>query len=535
MENVKMPNKWLALTFLALSVSLIVVDGTIVNVAIPVIMRDLHLNFTQVEWVNTLYALVFSALLITTGRIADDIGRKKTLIIGIVVFVIGSITASLSKDINFLLLARFIQGIGGAIVLPTTLSTVNSVFFGKDRAIAFAVWGSVIAGMAAIGPLLGGYFTTYMTWEWIFWINVPIGVIIIVGSLIYVPETFGEKMEVGFDFVGFVLSIVGMASVVYALIEGHNHGWWHPAEGTKVFLMNLSIIPWLLGLGLISLILFVLWERHVVLKGRAHLLDVTLFRLRSFSLGNLIACLVAIGEFGLLFVLPIFMQNILGFSPMKAGWILAAMGIGAFVSGGLASEIGRRTSPARVATIGLFFESLGLIGFFLMIKPGTATSLIVFWLVVYGFGLGMASAQLTSTVLVDVTPEKSGQGSATQSTVRQLGSALGVAIVGTVLATFLTTAVPKALENNPIPEPVKVGIQKSVIQTAGSSIGSLKSSNQLAMFPEPMKKELFNDLDKSFTDCAVKTIGVSALILFTGFVLTLFLPNTKHKKANETN
>ena len=224
-EIIVVKHKWMALLFLALSVSLIVIDGTIINVAIPSIMRGLHFTFTQAEWITTIYALVFSALLITTGRIADSVGRKKTLIIGIIVFLIGSIMASMSASIDSMLTVRFIQGIGGAIVLPTTLSAVNSIFTGKDRIIAFAVYGSVVTGMAAVGLLLGGYLTTYYTWPWVFWINIPIGILIILGFLFFIPDTYDEKMEGGFDFASFVLSTASLSAIVYGLVEGSNYGW----------------------------------------------------------------------------------------------------------------------------------------------------------------------------------------------------------------------------------------------------------------------------------------------------------------------
>lgn len=522
----KMKSKWFALTFLALSVSLIVIDGTIVNVAIPVIMKDLKLNFTQVEWVTTIYSLVFSALLITTGRIADHIGRKKTLLIGLVTFVVGSIVASFSKDIQFMLFARFIQGVGGAIVLPTTLSTVNSTFFGRDRVIAFAVWGSVISGMAALGPLLGGFLTTYATWQWIFLINVPIGLVIIFGAIKFIPETYGETMDGAFDFLGFILSSAGLAAVVYGLIEGRNFGWW-TAKNSADAIFGISRIPIILAFGAISLILFILWEIRQVKKEKSHLLDVTLFGFKSFSLGNTIACLVAIGEFGLLFVLPIFMQNILGYTSMKAGFVLAAMGVGAFLSGGFASHLGKKISAARVSGIGLFLESVGLFAFFLTVKPDTSVWTIVLWLLVYGIGLGLASAQLTSTVLIDVPPVKSGQGSATQSTVRQLGSALGVAIMGTILVGFLNTNVSGSLDGLGLPKQMTSGMETSIIDTAGASIGGLKHSEGLSKMPEQMKNEMFNRIDAGFTKSSVDTIGIASGVLFTGFLLTFGLPKKK--------
>lgn len=489
-------------------------------------MKDLKLTFTQVEWITTIYSLVFSALLITTGRIADHFGRKKMLAIGIVIFALGSVLASTANGIETMLVARFIQGIGGAVVLPTTLSVVNSIFFGKDRIIAFAVWGSVISGMAALGPLAGGYFCTYVSWRWIFWINIPICILIIMGAFRFIPETYGEKFKGRFDILGFIFSTVGLASLVYALIEGRNLGWIYAKDSSKEIL-GLSYTPYLLVIGVVSIVLFVVWETSRVKKDKMHLLDVTLFGFKSFSLGNTIACIVAIGEFGLLFVLPLFLQNILGLSAMDSGYILAAMGLGAFISGGLASEIGRRTSPVIVSSLGLFFESFGLAGFYFMVKPDISHWVIVFWLVVYGIGLGMASAQITSTVLMDVPPSKSGQGSAIQSTVRQLGSALGVAIIGTILVSLLSVNVPEKLKDINLPNQMSKQIEESVIDTVGSSIYGLKYGNSLSMMPRNEKNSLINSLDSSFTKSSADTIGISSLVLGIGFALSLFLPRKK--------
>ena len=528
-ENGKMKNKWAALTFLALSVSLIVIDGTIVNVAIPVIMKELNFKFTEAEWITTIYALVFSALLITTGRIADHIGRKKTLIVGIAIFMAGSIFASMSTSVGMILLARVFQGVGGAVVLPTTLSAVNSTFFGKDRIVAFAVWGSVIAGMAALGPLLGGYLTTYFNWSWIFWINLPIGIIILIGTIIFVPETYGEPLEGSFDFVGFLLSSVGLAALVYGLIEGRSYGWLHSKKGGEVF--GLSRIPFIIVGALILLILFVVIEKSRIKKGKTYLLDISLFGIKSFTLGNIIACIVAIGEFGLLFVLPLYLQNVLAMTAMEAGKILAFMGLGAFISGGLASGIAKRTSPRTVASMGLFLESAGMFGFFLTIKPDIPTGVMVLWLLIYGAGLGMASAQITSTVLRDVPTEKSGQGSATQSTVRQMGSALGVAIVGTILATFLSANVAGVLDDFHMPPKMQKGIEQSVVESAGASINSLRGDSQAVKhMPSEARKEISIVLTDKFTTSATDTIGIAAALVFVGFILTLFLPAHPKKK-----
>lgn len=511
--------KWKALTFLALSVSLIVIDGTIVNVSLPVIMKDLHFGFTNAEWIVTIYSLIFSALLISTGKIADIFGRKRLLIIGVITFIIGSIMASLANDLKFMLVARFIQGIGGAITLPTTLSTVNTIFKGHDRIIAFAVWGSVISGMAAIGPLLGGFFTTYLTWRWVFWINIPIGLIIIIGAAFFIPETYGKKQQGMFDFVGLILSIITFGSIVYGLIEGKDYGWWTPKAGA-VTIGKLSIIPYALGVGIIALIVLLLWESYLIKKHKSVLIALPLFKFKSFAVGNLIACIVTIGEFGLLFLLPLYLQNVLFMSAMKSGLLLSLMGIGAFFAGGMATPFVKKTSPAVVVTTGLFLEVISLFGFFFTIKPASSVWLIALWLLIYGLGLGFASAQLTSIVMSEVPDNEAGQGSSIQSTVRQLGSALGVAIIGTIFVTFLWHDIPGTLKDTGLPTTATTGIEKSVISSAGSTITVIKESHMQTN----LKQTITTKLSHSFTHSIVKTMGVAAAILLVSLLLTFILP-----------
>lgn len=515
--------KWKVLTFLALSVSLIVIDGTIVNVSLPVIMKDLHFTFTNAEWIITLYSLVFSSLLISTGKIADILGRKKLLITGIFVFIIGSIMASLSHNLPIMLISRFIQGIGGAIVLPTTLSTVNTLFKGKDRTIAFAVWGSVISGMAALGPLLGGFFTSYTSWRWIFWINIPIGIIIILGALKFIPETYGKKQEGSFDFIGLILSIITFGTIVYGLIEGKDYGWWK-VKGNAPHINNLSVIPYVLGIGLLALILLVLWELHLIKNKKSPLIALNLFKFKSFSIGNITACIVAIGEFGLLFVLPLYLQNVLFMSAMKSGLILSLMGVSAFLAGGFATPFVNKTSPKTVVSTGLGLETISFFGFFLTIKPNSNIWLICLWLIIYGLGLGLASAQLTSIVMVDVPDNQAGQGSSIQSTVRQLGSALGIAIIGTVFISFLWHDVPGSLSNTNLPTFETSQLEKSVIKSAGASISGIKNSPANPMMPIAIKNSIVTKLSHSFTHSIVRTIGIAGTILLISFILTFLLP-----------
>ena len=424
--------------FIALGVAMIIVDATIVNVAVPTIIRELHVSATTAEWFNSIYALVFASLLITLGHTGDVWGRRRLFLTGTVIFVAASLVAATAPNGSVLIVGRFLQGIGGAMILPATLSTVNAMFFGHDRAIAFAIWGSTIGGVAALGPVLGGWLTTDFSWRWAFLINVPIGAVVVGGILFLVPETRDQDVRRGIDWWGNLLIIVGLSTLVFGLIEGEQYGWWH-----EVATFTAAGMTWptswpspaavAFGVSIVSLVGFVLLERVRRQRGRVVLVDLGLFGIRSFAAGNVAVAVVALGEFGLLFVLPLFLQGVLGYSALDTGYLFLALALGAFVVGGATPQIARRIGARGVARLGLVFEVVGIAALGFSLSPTVSPWAMVPWLFLYGMGVGMATAQLTGVILTDVPVESSGQAAGIQSTFRQVGSALGIAILGTIL------------------------------------------------------------------------------------------------------
>ena len=285
------PRRWWGLGVLALGLSMIVLDGTIVGVALPRIIEDLQLTLTDAQWVNSLYAMVFAALLLTVGRLGDRYGRRNLFVLGVVVFVLGSITAARAQGAESLIASRALQGVGGAMVLPSTLSSVNATFRGKDRAVAFGIWGAVMAGMAAVGPLLGGWLTTSYDWRWIFLVNIPVGALVIVGAFLVVPQTRDGVQARGLDVDGLLTSGIGLGLIVFALIEGTSLGWWTPKADLTVFGVTwpasapISPVPVAFAVGVLFLGMFVLWERHRARVRRDAILDLTLFSIPTFSWG----------------------------------------------------------------------------------------------------------------------------------------------------------------------------------------------------------------------------------------------------------
>jgi len=434
------PQRWKAMPFIALAVSLIIMDATVVNVALPVIVGDLSLSASDAEWINSIYSLVFAALLITLGRVGDLYGRRKLLLFGIVTFGIASVIASMSTSGTTLISARLLQGIGGAMVLPATLSTVNALFKGKERGIAFAIWGSTIGGMAAVGPVVGGWLTTVSSWHWAFLINIPIVAVVFIGAMIFVPETKDVHVQKGADIAGISLSIIGLGLIVFGLIEGIRFGWWKTLEEFSIagliWSWSLSPVVIAFALGFGAMALFVHTEKSRALLGKPILLDLNLLKIRSFRYGSIAALVVALGEFGMLFSLPLFLQGGLGFTALHTGVLILALAMGTFLISGGTPQLSARMGGRAVVRLGLALEAIAILGLSFSFSLTVSSLVIAAWLFLYGAGVGLATAQLTSVILADVPVSQSGQASGLQSTFRQLGSSLGVALLG---ALFFTT------------------------------------------------------------------------------------------------
>jgi EmrB/QacA subfamily drug resistance transporter len=482
--------RWLGLVFISLGVALIIVDSTIVNVAVPSIVEDLGITSTQVQWVQEAYTLVFASLLLLFGSLADKFGRRRMLLIGIVVFTIASVLAAFAPTGDLLILARLIQGVGGAMVLPTTLSLINATFRGRERGIAFAVWGSTIGGMVAVGPLLGGWLTTAFSWRWAFGINVPLGIIIFIGVLLTVTES-REARYGKIDFLGAALSVLIFGPLVFGLIEGRTYGWWltdTPMQiGEFTWPFEISPVPIAFAISALALVSFIAWERHRKRIGSSVLLEFSLLRIGSFRNGNIAAMVVSLGEFGIILTLPLWLQFVLGFDALQTGFVLLSLAIGSFVASGFAGATSNRISPVTIVRVGLVAEIIGVAGIGVIIGPAAVWGWLIPALFIYGFGVGLATAQLTGVILQDVPVEMSGQGSGTQSTSRQVGSALGVAILGTILFTSTAAVLTAQLENLNLPADQVDQVVSAVVDSAGGAIPGLEANPQTAEIADAAK------------------------------------------------
>lgn len=383
---------------------------------------------------------------------------------------------------------------------------------------AFAVWGSTIGGMTAVGPLLGGWLTTTYSWRWAFGINIPLGILITVGAVLTVTESKDPGAS-RVDWVGAALSVVASTTLVFGLIEGRNYGWWaarKPMEiGSWSWSFDVSPVPFAFALMLVSGIAFILRGRARSRRGAGSMLDFGLFSIRSFRNGNIAAMIVSLGEFGIVLSLPIWLQNVLGYSALQTGLILVSLAAGSFLASGFAGAFGNRVEPVVIVRVGIVAEIAGIFGLGVVIGPSTGWGILIPFLFVYGFGVGLATAQLTGVVLKDVPPAKSGQASGTQSTARQIGSALGIAVLGTILFTTASVQLDNSLRDVQMTDAGRAQLVTAVVESSGAAIAGLEA--------QPATRASAAAAKEAFSNGTKYSAFAAAGFLFLGLTATLSL------------
>ena len=521
--------RWLGMVVIGLGVSLIIVDATIVNVMLPRVVGDLRLTTADAEWITSVYSLAFAALLIPFGMAGDAYGRRRMFVLGTVVFVGASLLAATSGTGSALIGARLLQGAGASMILPATLSTVTAVFRGRDRAVAFGIWGSLIAGMAAIGPILGGWLATSYGWRWAFGVNLPLGAVVVAGTLLLVPETRDRTAPRGIDWPGGLLSAGGLAAIVFALVEGQRYGWWRLlrpfSAGPFHWGPAISPVPVVLAAGVVALCVLLGVERARALAGRPVVLDLTLFRIPAFRRGNAAASLISVGELGLMFTLPLFLQDVHGDSPLQVSVAILPLALGTLLTGGCAARLSRRLGAARMLQIGMALETVAVLLIGLTTHADTTGYALAPWMLVYGIGLGLTTAQLTSIILRDVPPARAGLASGTQSTARQVGSALGIALIGTVFATSLSHVMTARLRANGAASRQGGAYAARLRDSAGTFAQDLRHGDP----------RVSRAADESLAVATDRAAFATAGLLGLGFVLTLGLRQPPETRPAESS
>lgn len=407
---------WLSVAALTVTVLIIGLDITIMNVALPTMASELGAGTSQLQWIVNAYILMFAGLMLPIGALADRHGRRLMLLVGLVTFGAASVLAAWSATAELVTLARGLLGVGAAIIMPSVLATIAAIFPPEERGKALSV---VVMGMGAgipLGPIIGGFLLERYWWGSIFLINVPFVVMALVAALAVLPES-KDPLPRRMDVLGGLLSTIGLIALVYGFIESANRGW---TDG-RVLLA--------IGTGLALLIAFIWWE----LRASAPMIDLKLFRSRQFTWGNINATVSSFALFGILFVVPLYLQFSLGNDPFNTGLRLLPM-IGGFVIGvGLGTRVATRIGYKLPIGIGMVLTGVGLlVG--ATTSPSSTFSFMAVWLTITGFGIGAALTPSMDAVLAVLPPDRAGSGTAITMTLRQAGGALGVAILGSVLS-----------------------------------------------------------------------------------------------------
>ncbi|GAC1595396.1 MAG: MFS transporter [Acidimicrobiales bacterium] len=435
------PRRWITLAIVISSIFIVVLDNSVLNVAIPTILRDFHTTLPTLEWVVTGYALTFASLLIIGGRLGDLFGHRRIFVVGAFLFGAGSLMAALSQSVAVLILGEaIIEGIGASLMMPTTLAILSTTFTGRERATAFAAWGATAGTAAGFGPGVGGYLTTNFSWRWSFGINVVIAPLAILGAEVFMTQARTPARRPKIDLPGAALAAVGMFLLVFGLTEGGTYGWIRPLRsfsvaGQKVWSggLPLSITPVVFVAAMTILTAFYWVERSKERSGLDPLFEFGQLRHKGFRYGLLTTTILALGQLGLIFALPIFLQDAKHLSAERNGLWMLPLGLFIIMGAQIGGRLTRVAGVTAVVRLGLCCETSGLVVIGFAIRPTVTFLALLPGFVLFGLGVGFASSQLTNVVLSDIDPEKSGVASGANTTVRQMGSGLGAAIIGSIL------------------------------------------------------------------------------------------------------
>jgi EmrB/QacA subfamily drug resistance transporter len=424
--------KWWTLVAVSFGLFMIMLDNTIVNVALPTIQRSLGLQISELEWVVAGYALTFGAFMLTGGKLADLFGRRFIFVVGLVVFTLSSLACGLAGNATVLIAARVVQGLGAALMNPATLSIITITFPPRQRGTAIGIWAGVSALALAIGPLLGGIITEHINWNWIFFINVPVGVLAIVAAFTLIDESRDTSREQRPDIPGLATSTLGLFALSYALIEANSYGWSDPRIIAAFVIAGVSLVS------------FILLEHYQ----RLPMLDLSLFRNRGFAGANTVMLLVGLAMFGVFFYVSLFLQQVLDYSPIQAGASFLPWTLLIILIAPQAGRLSDRIGPRPLVTTGMVLLTGSLFLFSRMTADESFWGLLPAMLL-GGIGMAVAMAPTTAAAMHSVPPDKAGVGSAVLNSGRQVGGSLGIAIMGAIIAASGATAAAAAGHPNP--------------------------------------------------------------------------------------
>jgi EmrB/QacA subfamily drug resistance transporter len=494
-------NKWWTLVAVCLGTFMLLLDITIVNVALPDIQQALHATFSGLQWVVDAYALSLAALLLTAGSLADMYGRRLFYVIGLVIFTGASLMCGAAASTLMLQLSRALQGVGGAIMFAVSLALLAEAFRGKDRGIAFGVWGAITGLAVAIGPLLGGILTSGLSWRWIFFVNGPIGVVAVVIAMTKVAETRAPHARRP-DWAGFALFTLALSSLVYALIESNERSFTD------------RLVLGCFAAAAVLLVVFVAVEW----RGKHPMFDLTLFRLPTFSGGSIAAFGMSASIFALILYLVLYLQDILGYSALATGVRLLVLSGGILATSAIAGRLSSRVPVRLLIGPGLLVVGAGLL---LMrgLDASSSWTHLVPGLLVSGLGVGMVNPPLASTAVGVVKPDRSGMASGINSTFRQVGIATGIALLGALFSKQVTAEVLARVPGVPGLSDKGAQIAKAV------QSGTVKQT--IGQLPAHVREAVGVITKAAFTTGLDRILLIAAIIAFVSGILSLALIRSK--------
>ena len=488
-QDVVHRRRWWTLSVLCLSLVMIIVGNTVLNVALPTLVQQLRATSTDLQWMVDAYALVFAGLLLTCGALGDRFGRKGALVVGLIIFGVASAVSTLATSPAHLIATRAIMGAGAALVMPATLSILTNVFPPLERGRAIAIWAGLSGAGAAIGPVAGGWLLEHFWWGSVFLLNVPIVFAALLGGRWLVP-TSRDPSEAPLDPIGAALSIIGLGALLYGIIEAPTHGWG--SATTIGAFIAASVI----------LMAFALWE----LKTDNPMLDLRYFMDRRFSTASGAITLIFFAMFGTFFLLTQYLQTVQGYSPFEAGLLTLPMALTLMLIAPQSARVVERFGVKRVVATGLGVVAVGLV-VLSTIGAGSGYGVIALSLVILATGMSLSMPPSTTAIMASLPLGKAGVGSAVNDTTRELGGALGVAVLGSILASQFTTGVAAAVESLPAP-------------LATAATGSLGAALQIAgQVGGPPGAELAAAAKVVFVDAMGIALLVGAAIALTAAVI----------------
>ena len=412
-------NPWVILVLVCIAQFMVILDATVVNVALPSIQNDLGLSEANLQWIVNAYALVFGGFLLLGGRAGDLLGRKRLFLAGVVVFTVASLLNGLATSSTWLISTRALQGLGAAFISPAALAIISTTFSeGKERGKALGVWAAIASGGSAVGLVLGGVLTQAFSWPWIFFINVPIGVAAFVLSLRLIPESIDEHAERSFDVAGAVTATAGLMTLVYAIVKAQSDGWTSA--------LTLSTF----AAAAILLTSFVLIEQ----RATAPLVRLSIFRVRSLTAANVVMFLVASGLFAMFFFNTLYLQKVLDYGPLKAGLAFLPFTAGIMISAGLASQFAPKIGVRPVAIVGMIVTAVGLLLLARIPVHGSYVADVMPSILLTSLGMGAVFVPLTLVATTGLEDSDQGLASGLFNTSQQIGGALGLAVLSTLAA-----------------------------------------------------------------------------------------------------